>query len=222
MAPNNSGEQSPQPRRKFGHLAKQAGLFMLFGTILIIPRIRGLRRRVWAWTCVRLAVAACGGWLVWRFARAGAGTATLAWGLLLVGFSLLIQAKPAVKSMDALAHELSALIVLNGGIFRQSPDSTPIQPAQIFVHPEQLIVLGPRERRLLEIPLAKVRNLAAYSVTNSTGEGIEPWEVEITWVADAPCTTTFHYDGTFAEHLARVTESTLRSQWKKDLPVIPQ
>jgi hypothetical protein len=45
--------------------------------------------------------------------------------------------------------------------------------------------------------------------------------VQITWVADAPCTTTFRYDGAFAEHLARVTESTLRSQWKKDLPIIP-
>ena len=112
--------------------------------------------------------------------------------------------------------------MLNGGIFRQSPDSTPIPQAQIFVHPEQIIVLGPRERRLLEIPLAKVRNLAAHPVTNGAGEGAEPWEVEINWVADAPCTTTFHYDGAFAEHLARVTESTLRSQWKKELPVIHQ
>ena len=188
----------------------------------MIPRIRRLRRRVWAWTGVRLVVAACGGWLVWRFARAGAGAATLAWGLLLLAFSLLVRAKPAVKSMDALAHELSALIVLNGGIFRQSPDSTPIQPAQIFVHPDEIIVLGPRERRLLEIPLTKVRNLAAHPVPNGGGEGAEPWEVEITWVADPPCTTTFHYDGAFAEHLAQVTESTLRGQWKKDLPVIHQ
>jgi hypothetical protein len=31
-----------------------------------------------------------------------------------------------------------------------------------------------------------------------------------------------HYDGHFAEHLAQVTESTLRSQWKKDLSVIHQ
>jgi hypothetical protein len=141
--------------------------------------------------------------------------------LLLLAFSLLIRAKPAVKSMDALAHELSALIVLNGGIFRQSPDSIPIESAQILVHPERIIVLGPRQRRLLEIPLAQVRNLAACAVTNGIGEGVEPWEVQITWVADAPCTTTFRYDGAFAEHLARVTESTLRSQWKKDLPIIP-
>ncbi len=222
MAVNNSGEQSPQPRRTFGQIAKQAGLFMLFGTILIIPRLRRLRRRVGAWACVRLGVAACGTWLGWRYTHAGAGVASLAGSLLLFAFSLLVRAKPAVKSVDALAQELKALIVLNGGIFRQSPDSTPIQQAQIFVHPEKIIVLGPGERRLLEIPLAKVRNLAVYPVTAGTGEGVEPWEVEIIWVADAPCTTTFHYDGAFAEHLAQVTESTLRSQWIKDLPVIRQ
>lgn len=221
MAENNSGKPSPQPRRTFGQLAKQAGLFMLFGTILMIPRIRRLRRRVWAWACVRMAVAAGGGWLVWRFAHAGAGAGKLSLGLLLLAFSLLIRAKPAVKSVDVLTRELNALIVLNGGIFRQSPDSAPIHEAQILVHPEQIIVLGPRDSRLLEIPLAKVRNLAACPVTNGTGEGVEPWEVEINWVADGPCTTTFHYDGAFAEHLARVTESTLRSQWKKDFRLSP-
>ena len=88
--------------------------------------------------------------------------------------------------------------------------------------PEQIIVLGPRERRLLEIPLGKVRDLAVRPVINGSGDNVAPWEVEINWVADEPCTATFHYDGVFAEHLARVTESTLRSQWKKGLPVIAQ
>ena len=213
-------EQTPQPRRTFGQWAKQAGLFILFGTILIIPRIRRLRRRVWAWTFVRLGVAACATWLGWRYKHAGAGVATLVLSLLLFAFSLLIRAKPAEKSMDALAHELGALLVLNGGVFRQSPDSLPIEQSQIFVRPDQIIVLGPRENRMLEIPLGKVRSLAAHPVANGAAEGGEPWEVEINWRAEEPCITTFHYAGAFAEHLARVTESTLRSQWKKDLPVI--
>ena len=190
---------------------------MLFGTILMIPRIRRLRRRVWAWTLVRLGAAACGGWLVWRYAHARSGVAALAGGLLLLIFSLLIRAKPVVKSVDAIAHELGALIVLNGGIFRPTPDSAPIQRTQIFVHPEQVIVQGPGERRLLEIPLAMMRNLTAHPLV---GENPQPWQVEINWLAEAPCTTTFQYDGTFAEHLARVTEMTLRNQWKKELPVI--
>ena len=223
MAEDNSGAQPPQPRRTFGQLAKQAGLFVLFGTILVIPRIRRLRRRVWAWTCVRLALAACGGWLAWRYAHARAGAAALGAGVFFLAFSLLVRAKLVVKSVDALAHEMSALIVLNGGIFRQSPESTPVRQAQILVHPERIIVMGPRDRLLLEIPLAKVRNLEAHPVTEGlAAESAALWEVEISWLADTPCTTTFHFEGVFAEHLARVAESTLRSQWKKELPVFQQ
>jgi hypothetical protein len=220
MAASDSGEPSAQPGRTLGQRAKQAGLFLLFGAILLIPRIRRLRRRPEAWAGVRLGAAACATWLGWRYKNAGAGVASLVGSLLLFAFSLLVRAKPEVKSADAIAAELGALVVLNGGTFLESPDSTPINKAQIFVHPEQILVLGPQERCLLEIPLAKVRSLAAHPVTTGTGKGAEPWEVEISWLADGPCTTTLCYDGAFAEHLARVTESTLRSQWKKDLPVI--
>ena len=87
-----------------------------------------------AWACVRLGVAACATWLGWRYKHAGAGVASLVGALLLFAFSLLVRAKPVVKSADALAAELSALIVLNGGIFLQSPDSTPIhRPKFLFI-----------------------------------------------------------------------------------------
>jgi len=195
---------------------------MLFGVILVIPRLRRLRRRVWAWTFVRLGVAACATWLGWRYKHAGAGVATLALSLLLFAFSLLVRAKPEDKSVDVLARELNALIVLNGGIFQASPDSPPIPDTQIFVHPDQIIVLGPRERRLLEIPFLKMTSLAVNAVPNGKVNGAESWEAEIQWADSSPYVTTFHYDGVFAEHLARVTESTLRSQWKKGLPVIAQ
>ena len=142
-------------------------------------------------------------------------------GLLLVGLALLIGAKPLVKSADALSQELGALIVLNGGTFRRSSEASPVAKAQIFVHPQRIIVLGSRERRLLEIPLATVRNLTANPVHNGSGDSSGHWEVGITWGTEQPCTTTFRYDGPFAEHLARVTETTLRSQWKKELPIIP-
>jgi hypothetical protein len=220
MAESNSGAQPPQVRRTIAQIAKQAGLFILFGTMLMIPRVRRLRRRVRDWTFVRLLVAVCGGWLVWRFAYASAGPPTLVVGLVLLAFSLLIRAKPEVKSADALAHELNALIVLNGGSFRRSLDSTPIRESKIFVCSEQIVVLGPHERCLVEIPLAKVHKLAAIPVAIATREGAQPWEVEIHWTSAGPCTTTFRYDGAFAEHLARVTEATLRSQWNKGLAVI--
>ncbi len=191
-------------------------MFILFGAILMIPRIRRLRRRPGAWACVRLGGAVCGCWLVWRHQHAGAGIASLAAGLLLFAFSLLVRAKPEVKSVDALARELGAMIVLNGGTFLESADSTPVPCAQILVCPEQIIVIGPGERRVLEIPLAEVRSIAAHPLTNETGEAADGWDVVVNWVADAPCTTAFQYDGPFAEHLAQVTESTLRGHLNMD------
>jgi len=220
MAAEDSGKPSQQTRRTFGQLARQAGLFVLFGTILIIPRMRRLRRRVWAWTCLRLLAGGAGGWLAWQSARGAGHAATLTMGLLLVAAGLLIGAKPLVKSADALAEELGALIVLNGGIFRKSFESTAVAKARIFVHPRHIIVYGSRERRLLEIPLSNVGNLEAKPVNGASADGATGWEVAISWGIDRPCTTTFRYDGPFAEHLARVTETTLRSQWKKELPLI--
>jgi len=219
---NNAEEQTLESRRTFGEWAKRAGLFLFFGTMLIIPRIRRLRRRMWAWSFVRLGVAACATWLGWRYTSAGAGKASLALALVLFAFSLLVRVKPEEKSVDALARELNALIVLNGGLVQPSPNSTTLQQAQIFVQTDQLIVVGPRDRHLLEIPFAQVRSLAAHPVSDGAAEAAGSWEVEINWAAEEPCSTTFHYDGAFAEHLARVTESTLRSQWKKELPVIQQ
>ena len=216
-AVSNSEQQSVQPRQPFTELAKRAGLFVLFAVVLIIPRIRRLRRQVWVWSGVRLGVAVCATWLGWRYTHADGGPATLVLALLLFAFSLFVRVKHEETSVDALARELNALVVLNGGLFRQSADSTSAEKARIFLLLDQIIVLGSGERRLLEIPLAMMRNLAARPLV---GENPQPWQVEINWLAEAPCTTTFQYDGTFAEHLARVTEMTLRNQWKKELPVI--
>ncbi len=221
MAASGPSDESTQDRGSFGQRAKQAGLFLLFGTILVIPRIRRLRRRVWAWTCVRMGAALCGVWMIWRNLHLIAGTEMLVGGLMLLAFSLFVRAKPMVKSTDALAQELGALVVLNGGTFHRSADSSPVQRTQIFVSSHQIVVVGPHESRLLEIPMAKVRRLAATPATNGTGADAVPWELQISWQAEEPCTSTFHYEGAFAEHLARVAESTLRSQWKKELPVIP-
>jgi hypothetical protein len=214
----NAEQRALERHRTLGERAKQAALFPFFWAMLLIPRLRRLRRRVWTWSFVRLGVAACATWLGWSYTNAGAGKAALILSLLLFAFSLLVRAKPQEKSIDDLAHELNALIVLNGGLCCPAPQAVPV-PAHIVVRPDQLIVVGPRERRIMEIPLAAVRNLAAHPVSN--GEGASPWEVEVNWADGEPHSTTFQYEGAFAEHLARVTESTLRSQWKKELPVIP-
>jgi hypothetical protein len=138
--------------------------------------------------------------------------------LLLFAFSLFVRAKPEAKSVDAVTRELGALIVLNGGTFCSTPDAIPVRKAQIFVHPERIIVQDSDEHGLLEIPFTRLRSMTVHP--SAQGGDAKLWEVEINWLSDVPCTTTFQYAGTFAEHLAEVTESTLRSQWSKALPVI--
>lgn len=221
MPDTNAAPSAAEPRQTLTQYAKRAGLFVLFGTILIIPRLRRLRQRVWPWTCVRLTSAVCSLWLAWRFTRGQTGWASLFSAGILLAFGLLVRSRPLAKSVDAVAHELNALVVLNGGAFRLSGNARVIPSTQIYVRPDALIVTGSHEQRLAEIPLTRIQNLTVYAIDKGPGKGAEPWEVRIEWLSGEACTTSFRYEGAFAEHLARVTESTVLSQWKKKLPVIP-
>jgi len=64
----------------------------------------------------------------------------------------------------------------------------------------------------LVIPNAEIASAIA---SESAGD----WIVRIRWAEN---TADFHYRGIFAEHLARVAESTLRSVIHTPLPILPQ
>jgi hypothetical protein len=217
MAVHNSVQQTWRPVRPLAQWIRQAGLFVLLGVTLVSQRLRHLRHRVWTWSLVRLAVAACATWLGWRYKEAGAGVPTLILSLLLFAFSLLVNVKREENPVDRLAQGLKAFVVLKGGTFLASLDSVPVAPALIAVCADQIAVVGPHEERLLEIPQAM---LSKIQVRSESGDGAPNWVVEITWMADTLCTSQFQYQGTFAEYLARVTEYALRSQWIKRVPLI--
>ena len=99
MAASDQAEQAPAPQT-FGRRVKNVGSIGLSGVFSIIPRIQSLRRRVWEWSLVRLAVAACATWLGWCYKHAGGGTATLVLSLLLFAFSLLVRTTPEEKPVD--------------------------------------------------------------------------------------------------------------------------
>jgi len=67
-----------------------------------------------------------------------------------------------------------------------------------------------------------VRELAVLSVPVS--EEPEPeaqtWDLAITWESKDMRTARFRYDGFFAEHLARVAETTVRNVLRRELPVL--
>ncbi len=188
----------------------------------MIPRARRLRRRVRVWTTIRAAAACGGAWFIWRFIYAGAGAGYLVFGLLLLVFGLLVSARPEAKSVDAQAREFNALVVLNGGTFVPPQGGKPSRGVRIFVNPERLFVLDERDRALAEIPLAAVRHLVARAAVlqPASGGAGKLWQLEVSWERGDVHTVTFRFEGFFAEHLARVAETTLRNVMKKDLPVL--
>jgi hypothetical protein len=217
MTVHKSTQQTWRPVRPSAQWIRQAGLFVFLGVTLVSQRLRHLRHRVWTWSLVRLAVAACATWLGWRYKEAGAGVPTLLLSLVLFAFSLLVNVKREENPMDRLARELRAFIVLKGGIFLSSLDSVSVAPVLIAVCPDQITVVGPHEQRLLEIPQAMLSKIQVHS---ESGDRAPNWVVEITWIADTLCTSQFQYQGTFAEYLARVTEYALRSQWITRVPFV--
>jgi hypothetical protein len=85
-------------------------------------------------------------------------------------------------------------------------------PVQLFVCADRIWALDSRQQPLLVIPTAQIVSAIA---SESAGD----WIMRVRW---AEHTADFHYRGIFAEHLARVAESTLRSVIQPVLPVIPQ
>ena len=215
MPDQKTNPQEPRPRGIF-ETAKRMTMGALFFLILLIPRFRRLRRRVWAWALVRVIAVLSGGGLIWDYAQAHTGVGFLLGGLVLVAFGALVRAKPQEKTVEEKARELGALVVLNGGTFLPAtgvahPDS------QIYVFPERLLVLDGREAAVGEIPLARLQRYAAHPASSdAVGEGT-PWELTI---EGESASARFRYEGFFAEHLARVAETTLRNLLRKELPVL--
>ena len=98
---------------------RKAALSVLFAAILVIPKIRALRRKIWEWSAVRILVAVVGCLLGWRYKHANGVIVDLVVGVALMAFGLLVRAKPEAKSVDAQAREFDALVVLTAG--RSSP-----------------------------------------------------------------------------------------------------
>src|SRR5262249_44082028 len=108
------------------------------------------------------------------------------------------RVSPAVAT-DTLARNLGARIVVRGGTYRPA-HRAPID-TRFFVGPENLWVVGPASETILVVPVAKL---------SLRVQQAEPgWKLALAWEGGEA--ETF-YSGPFAEHFARVAESTVRSQ----------
>jgi hypothetical protein len=182
----------------------------LFAVVLLVPKLLRIRRDVRSWTAFRILLGIAGAalvvlplafWNSWLAAIAG-----LAMFLTAV---LLPSAKPDMQ-VDEKAKELNALVVVNGG--RYCPGNGPASPVQLFVGTDNIWALNSHLHPLLRIPVAEISSVRA----EETASG---WVARVRWMDRM---SEFSYTGVFAEHLARVTESTIRSVAPAGLPMFPR
>jgi hypothetical protein len=206
--------------RSIRQAVKRAAIATLFTVILMIPRLRRLRRNVRAWTVIRICALGVGAWLTGCFILAEHDADILLPGILLLAFAALVRARPETRSVDAVAREFGAWVVLNGGAFMNPPEGKLLSRVSLAVSPERLVILGPGERQLLEIPISSVHQIVAAPASAQAATPADAWELQIHWVSHEAHMARFRYEGFFAEHLARIAERTLRSVWKKELPIL--
>lgn len=205
----NSSPAHSQPQRS-GATLRDVFIGALFAVVLLIPKLLRLRRNAHSWMLFRIFLGVAGAALVLAPLGSRSNYFLAIVGLaLFVSAILLPPAKPQT-SADDKARELRALVVVNGGRYR--PANASSAAVQIFVGDERISVLDASFHPLLEIPVSEITSARAE-------EAEKDWLLQVTWAGH---TAEFSYRGVFAEHLARVAETTLHSVMHPSLPVLPQ
>ena len=206
------------------------GISVLFAVMLLVPKLLNLRRDRRSWFAFRVLLAIFGASLViLPLSLWNSWTAAIAGLAMFLAAILLPEAKPDTTVADT-AVRLGALVIVNGGIYQAEEARTETEPVgntrfgsvpgenrersqvQLFVCADRIWALDAQQQPLLVIPTAEIISAIA---SESAGD----WFVRVRWAEHA---AEFRYRGIFAEHLARVAESTLRSMIQPVLPVIPQ
>ena len=198
-------KQSERGEAHWAGRLRQAALLVLFSLVLLIPKTLALRRRPRWWNLLRFAVALIGALLS---AEQAGSPGQLLLGLLLLLLALFVRPAREERSVDQQARELGALVALNGGRFGRAGE--PPRPVRLFLAPEALHVLNLEHQPLFEIPLGSISSVRAEPAAGG-------WRLRVS-CEESP--REFYYDGFFAEHLARIAETTLRSQLQRELPVV--
>jgi hypothetical protein len=138
-----------------------------------------------------------------------AGTFSILVATLLLLAAIVIAPERPRRSLDERVRALGALVVVNGGKYR-SANGMPTQ-AHLCVGADRLWVLDEALSVLLEAPFVSLNGVRA--------EGIgEDWKLSLMSLGSAG---DLLYTGPFAEHFARVAESTVRSLLHRELPILP-
>jgi hypothetical protein len=228
----------PPAREPTAVRLRNVGLAVLFALVLLVPKLLNIRRDRRSWFAFRVVLGIAGASLVvLPLSLWNSWTAGIAGLALFLAAILLPDAKPDTTLADTAAR-LGALVIVNGGIYQperaemeqgqlegqwdaqmgrevlnvERVESATGSPVQLFVCVDRIWALDSGQQPVLVIPTAQIVSAIA---SESAGD----WIMRVRW---ADHTADFHYRGIFAEHLARVAESTLRTVIQPVLPVIPQ
>ena len=182
----------------------------LFALVLLIPKLLRIRRNPQSWMAFRIVLGFAGAalvvlplslWNSWLAAIAG-----------LAMFLAAILLPPATLHSlpDDKARELGSLVIINGGKYQPGNGSS--AAVQLFVGAELIWALDSHFQPLLVIPAAEITSAIALQKKDR-------WILQVRWPENA---AEFSYQGIFAEHLARLAESTLARVMRSPLPVLPR
>jgi hypothetical protein len=181
-----------------------------FATVLLVPKLLHLRNNRRAWYAFRVMLGLSGASLVVLPIGLSNNYYLAVFGLALFIAGILLPPAKHSYNVEKKARELGALVVVNGGGYQAVNE--PASPVQLFVARETIWVLDSRLRPLLVIPTNQISSVRAE-------ETRKHWQLRIEWGGNFG---EFSYRGAFAEHLARVAETTLQSAMRPTLPVIPK
>jgi hypothetical protein len=204
-----SGPPNPQPARRSATI-RNSFIGALFAVVLLVPSILHVRRNTKSWVLFRILLGIVGAALVLLPVGVSNGYVVSLIGLAIFVLAILLPAAKPGTSADDKARELGALVVVNGGRFKLGDG--PSFAVRLFVGTEHVWVLDSRFQTLLEIPVGEITSARSEESQNS-------WLLLVDWANN---NAAFAYRGVFAEHLARVAESTIHSVMRPALPVLPQ
>ena len=134
---------------------RRAVLWLIFGSILMIPKINRLRRHSRAWNFGRSFAGLAGLAMIAIGAAERHKFAIIALGALALLLALLLAPERPKLSVDARARELGALVVVDGGVYNSGADAP--HRAKLFIGADRLWVLNSALAVLFEIPLQQLR-----------------------------------------------------------------
>jgi hypothetical protein len=184
----------------------------MFAVVLLVPKLLHIRHNAQSWMAFRIFLGFAGAalvilplslWNSWLAAIAG------------LGMFLAAILLPPVQSHtlpDDKARELGALVIVNGGKYQ--PGNSAPSPVQLFVGAKHIWALDSHLQPLLVIPAAEIISAKAMQ-----SQAKNHWILQVRWSDHA---AEFSYAGVFAEHLARVAQSTVGSVMHSPLAVLPR